>query len=142
MKNFLMIFTAFISPLLPLALIISLFIIIDTFVGRWYAKQKGETITSRKTRIGFCRKAVMYFTVLICAYLIDWAIVNEITRNYIWFDWAFTKFFASILIWIEYTSIDEKIKWIKGKGLTDRIVEFGKSLKKIIGFTKEINPKN
>ena len=137
-----MMFTAFISPLLPLALIISLFIVIDTFVGRWYAGQKGELITSRKTRIGFCRKAVMYFTVLICAYLIDWAIVNEITRNYIWFDFAFTKFFASILIFIEYSSVDEKIKWIKGKGLTDRIVEFGKSLKKIIGFTKEINPKN
>ena len=142
MKNFLMIFTAFISPLLPLALIISLFIIIDTFVGRWYARQKGEIITSRKTRIGFCRKTLFYFLVLICVYLIDKFIVNEITRNYIWFDWAFTKFFASILIWIEYTSIDEKIKWINGKGLTDRIMDFGKSLKKIIGFTKEINPKN
>ena len=142
MKNFLMIFTAFISPLLPLALIISLFIIIDTFVGRWYARQKGEIITSRKTRIGFCRKTLFYFLVLICVYLIDKFIVNEITRNYIWFDWAFTKFFASILIFIEYTSIDEKIKWIKGKGLTDRIMDFGKSLKKIIGFTKEINPKN
>jgi len=142
MKNFLMIFTAFISPLLPLALIITLFIVIDTFVGRWYARQTGELITSRKTRIGFCRKTLFYFLVLICVYLIDKFIVNEITRNYIWFDWAFTKFFASILIWIEYTSIDEKIKWIKGKGLTDRIVDFGKSLKKIIGFTKEINPKN
>ena len=141
MKNFLMIFTAFISPLLPLALIITLFIVIDTFVGRWYARQKGEIITSRKTRIGFCRKTLFYFLVLICVYLIDKFIVNEITRNYIWFDWAFTKFFASILIWIEYTSIDEKIKWIKGKGLTDRIVDFGKSLKKIIGFTQEINPK-
>jgi len=142
MKNFLMIFTAFISPLLPLALIITLFMIIDTFVGRWYARQNNELITSRKTRIGFCRKSLIYFLVLICVYLIDKFIVNEITKNYIWFDWAFTKFFASILIWIEYTSIDEKIKWIKGKGLTDRIVDFGKSLKKIIGFTKEINPKN
>jgi phage-related holin len=142
MKNFLLLFTAFISPLLPLALIITLFIFIDTFVGRWYARQTGELITSRKTRIGFCRKTFFYFLVLICVYLIDKFIVNEITRNYIWFDWAFTKFFASILIWIEYTSIDEKIKWIKGKGLTDRIVDFGKSLKKIIGFTKEINPKN
>lgn len=142
MKNFLMIFTAFISPLLPLALIITLFMVIDTFVGRWYARQTGELITSRKTRIGFCRKSLIYFLVLICVYLIDKFIVNEITRNYIWFDWAFTKFFASILIWIEYTSIDEKIKWIKGKGLTDRIMDFGKSLKKIIGFTKEINPKN
>jgi hypothetical protein len=31
---------------------------------------------------------------------------------------------------------------VKGKGLTDRVVEFGKSLKKIIGFGKELNPKN
>jgi hypothetical protein len=63
-------------------------------------------------------------------------------RNYIWFDWGFTRFFASLLIWVEYQSIDEKIKWVKGKGLTDRIVEFGKSLKKIVGFVKETNSRN
>lgn len=142
MKNLLLIFFAFISPLLPLALIVTLFCVIDTFVGRWYAKQIKEKITSRKTRIGFTRKIIAYFLVLITAYLIDRFIVNEIMRNYIWFDWAFTKFFTSVLIWIEYTSIDEKIKWVKGKGLTDRIVDFGKSLKKIIGFSKDLNPKN
>jgi len=142
MKNFLMAFLAFVSPLAPLALIVTLFAILDTFVGRWYAKKMNETITSRKTRIGFSRKMIAYFVVLICAYLIDQFIINEIMRNYIWFDWAFTKFFASVLIWIEYTSIDEKIKWVKGKGLTDRVVEFGKSIKKIIGFSKDLNPKN
>ena len=142
MKNFLLTFLAFISPLAPLALIVTLFSIIDTFVGRWYAKQINEKVTSRKTRIGFCKKIFAYFLVLICAYLVDRFIINEITRNYIWFDWAFTKFFASVLIWIEYTSIDEKIKWVKGKGLTDRVVEFGKSLKKIIGFGKDLNPSN
>ena len=137
-----MTFLAFVSPLAPLALIVTLFAILDTFVGRWYAKKMNETITSRKTRIGFSRKMIAYFVVLICAYLIDQFIINEIMRNYIWFDWAFTKFFASVLIWIEYTSIDEKIKWVKGKGLTDRVVEFGKSIKKIIGFSKDLNPKN
>lgn len=142
MKNLLLTFLAFVSPLFPLAMVITLFVILDTFVGRWYAKQKNELITSRKTRLGFCRKILVYFTILISVYLIDKFIINEILRNYIWFDWAFTKFFASVLIWIEYTSIDEKIKWVKGKGLTDRIMDFGKSLKKIIGFTKEINPKN
>ena len=141
MKNFLMIFTAFISPLLPLALIITLFIIIDTFVGRWYARQKGEIITSRKTRIGFCRKTLFYFLVLICVYLIDKFIVNEITRNYIWFDWAFTKFFASILIWIEYTSIDEKVKWIKGEGITDKVKKFFSGLKSIIYGVSEVKDK-
>lgn len=135
-----MVFFAFISPIAPLAILVSLFAIIDTFVGRWYAKQIKDKVTSRKTRIGLCRKILSYFLVLIMAYLIDRFIINEIMRNYIWFDWAFTKFFASVLIWIEYTSIDEKIKWIKGKGLTDRVVDFAKTLKKLIGFGKEINP--
>ena len=142
MKNFLLTFLAFVSPIAPLALIIALFAIMDTFVGRWYAKKTNEKITSRKTRIGFTRKMIAYFLVLITTYLIDRFIVNEIMRNYIWFDWAFTKFFASLLIWIEYTSIDEKIKWVNGKGLTDRVVEFGKSLKKMVGFSKDLNPKN
>ena len=142
MKQFLLTFLAFVSPIAPLALIIALFAIIDTFVGRWYAKKTNEKITSRKTRIGFTRKMIAYFLVLIIAYLIDRFMINEIMRNYIWFDWAFTKFFASVLIWIEYTSIDEKIKWVKGKGLSDRIVDFGRSLKKIIGYSKDLDPKN
>ena len=142
MKNFLLTFLAFVSPIAPLALIVTLFVILDTLVGRWYASKINQEITSKKTRLGFTRKIIPYFIVLICAYLIDRVIVNEIMRNYIWFDWAFTKFFASVLIWIEYTSIDEKIKWANGKGLTDRIVEFGKSLKKMVGFSKDLDPKN
>jgi phage-related holin len=142
MKHFLMVFITFISPLLPLALLVSLFSVIDTFVGRWYARQIGEEITSRKTRKGLTNKLSIYFLILITTYLIDRTIVNEIMRNYLWFDFAFTRFFASLLIWVEYQSVDEKIKWIKGKGLTDRIVEFGKSLKKIVGFVKDTNPRN
>lgn len=142
MKHFLLAFLAFVSPIFPLALLVTIFAIIDTFVGRWYAKKTDQVITSRKTRLGFTRKIVAYFVVLIVAYLMDRFIINEIMRNYIWFDWAFTKFFASVLIWIEYTSVDEKIKWVKGKGLTDRVVEFGNSIKKMIGFSKELNPKN
>jgi phage-related holin len=142
MKNFIMAFLAFISPLAPLALIVTLFAVIDTFVGRWYAKKTNEKITSRKTRIGFTRKMIAYFLVLITTYLIDRFIVNEIMRNYIWFDFAFTKFFTSLLIFIEYSSIDEKIKWITGEGLTDRVVKFGKAIKKMVGFIKEVNPKD
>jgi hypothetical protein len=138
MSKFLMVFMAFISPLLPLALLVTFASVIDTFVGRWYARQKNEIVTSRKTRVGLMRKLIIYFTALLFCYMVDNFMINEITRNYIWFDWAFTKFIASLLIWIEYTSIDEKIKWIKGKGITDRIVEFGKSLKRLVKFKKEV----
>jgi len=138
MKNFLSTFLVFIAPLFPLALIVTFAALIDTFVGRWYAKQKGEIVTSRKTRLGLMRKLIIYFTALLFCFLVDKFMINEITRNYIWFDWAFTKFIASLLIWIEYTSVDEKIKWIKGKGITDRIIEFGKSLKALIKFKDEV----
>lgn len=133
-----MVFAAFISPLLPLALLVTFAVVIDTFVGRWYARTKKEEVTSRKTRIGLMRKLIIYFTALLFCYMVDNFMINEITRNYIWFDWAFTKFIASLLIWIEYTSIDEKIKWVKGNGITDRIIEFGNSLKRLIKFKKEV----
>ena len=133
-----MAFLVFIAPLLPLALLVTFASIIDTFVGRWYAKQKGELVTSRLTRIGLMRKLIIYFTALVFCFLVDKFMINEIARNYIWFDWAFTKFIASLLMWIEYTSIDEKIKWIKGEGITDKIVKFGRSLKSLIGFKKDL----
>lgn len=133
-----MVFTAFISPLLPLAVLVTFASVIDTFVGRWYARHKKQEVTSRKTRIGLMRKLIIYFTALVFCYLVDKFMVNEITRNYIWFDFAFTKFIASLLIWIEYTSIDEKIKWVKGKGITDKIIDFGNSLKSLLKFKKEV----
>lgn len=138
MKQFLLAFLAFISPLFPLALLVTFAAVIDTFVGRWYADKKGEVVTSRITRLGLMRKLIIYFTALIFCFLVDKFMINEIARNYIWFDWAFTKFIASLLIWIEYTSIDEKIKWIKGEGITDKIVKFGRSLKSLIGFKKDL----
>ena len=71
MKNFLLTFLAFVSPIAPLAMIIALFAIMDTFVGRWYAKKKNEKISEGKKRFGFTRKMITYFLVLITTYLID-----------------------------------------------------------------------
>jgi hypothetical protein len=141
MKGFWVVFLTFVSPLFPLMLLVSIMTLIDTWVGRWYAKRQGEVITSRKTRLGLTRKLIIYFLVVFVSYLVDFTIINEIAKNYIWFDWAFTKFFTLVLLWIEYTSIDEKVKWAYGRGLTDRVVDFAKSLKKIIGFTTEIDPR-
>ena len=141
MKGFWVVFLTFVSPLFPLMLLVSIMTLIDTWVGRWYAKKQGEVITSRKTRLGLTRKLIIYFLVVFVSYLVDYTIINEIAKNYIWFDWAFTKFFTLVLLWIEYTSIDEKVKWAYGRGLTDRVVDFAKSLKKIIGFTTEIDPR-
>lgn len=137
LKSFWIIFLAFVTPLFPLMLIITIMVIFDTFVGRWYARQKGELITSGKTRKGICSKLIAYLSVIVLVYLLDRYIINEITRNYVWFDYLFTKFWTGFLVWIEFTSIDEKVKWIKGEGISDKISKFVKSLKSVIfGFSE------
>lgn len=138
LNNFWIAFLAFITPLQPLILIITLMVIFDTFVGRWYAKQKGEIITSKITRKGITMKLLIYLSVILLVYLIDRFMLNEITRNYVWFDWLFTKFWTGLFVWIEYTSIDEKVKWIKGEGITDKIKKFISSIKNAVFSFSEI----
>lgn len=131
LSNFWIGFLMFMSPLFPLMLIITISTVFDTFVGRWYARKKGELITSSKTRRGLCVKLMIYLSVILFSFLIDKYMINEITRNYVWFDFAFTRFWTAFFVWIEYTSIDEKVKWIYGKGITDRIKEFFSGFKSI-----------
>jgi len=121
----------FMSPLLPLMLIITISTIFDTFVGRWYARQKGELITSGKTRKGLCSKLLIYLSVIFFSFLIDKYMINEITRNYVWFDFAFTRFWTAFFVWIEFTSIDEKVRWVKGEGITDKVLKFLRGFKSI-----------
>jgi hypothetical protein len=138
LNNFWIVFLAFIAPLQPLMLIITLMVIFDTFVGRWYAKKKGELITSKITRKGITMKLMIYLSVIILVYLIDRNIVNEITKKYIWFDYLFTKFWTGLFVWIEYTSIDEKIRWIKGEGISEKIKRFIKSIKDTVFSFSEV----
>ena len=92
----------FFTPLLPLMFIISIAVIFDTFVGRWYAKKQNQLITSEKTRKGITSKLMIYLSVITLFFLIDQYMVNEITRKYIWFEFAFTKFWTSFFVWVEY----------------------------------------
>jgi hypothetical protein len=138
MKNFLLTFLAFISPIFPLAFLIIIASIVDTFVGRWYARKINIEVTSRKTRLGFTRKLLIYNGGLLFTYGVDYFMFNQITQNYVWFDFFTTKFIASFILYIEYTSIDEKIKWVYGKGITDRIKEFINTLKKLITIKNDI----
>jgi hypothetical protein len=129
LSNFWVGFLMFMSPLFPLMLIITISTIFDTFVGRWYAKKKGDVITSGKTRRGLCVKLLVYLSVIFFSFLIDKFMINDITRNYVWFDFAFTRFWTAFFVWVEYTSIDEKVKWVYGEGITDRVMKFLRGFK-------------
>jgi hypothetical protein len=96
------------------------------------AKKRGEEITSRKVRLGLISKLITYFSVVVLAYIVDYFIVNEITRNYVWFDYLFTKIFTGIIIYIEALSIDENIKVVRGYSFFDKAKEFLIVLRKTI----------
>jgi hypothetical protein len=111
--------------------------VIDTFVGRWYARTQKILVTSKKTRTGFVSKMIYYTGGLVFVYLLDRWILNDMVRLYTSKDYLSTAFTALFLIWIEYSSIDEKVKWVKGKGITDRIFEFIRKAKKAVGIIKD-----
>jgi CDP-diglyceride synthetase len=122
----------FFMPLAPLLVLVFFAVVADTFVGRWYAKKEGEEVTSKKTREGFTLKMITYGGGLVFIYLLDVWILNKFVLHYFPQEYLSTLFTALFLIWIEYTSVDEKIKWTTGKGITDRLFEFVSKIKKTI----------
>jgi hypothetical protein len=131
---------SFFIPLAPLLVLVFFAVVADTFVGRWYAKRTGEVITSKKTREGFTAKMVSYCAGLTFVYLLDSWVLNELVMMYFPKDHFSTLLTALFLIWIEYTSVDEKVKWATGNGITDRVFDFIKKAKKGLGIIRSVKP--
>jgi len=138
--SYLSVVISFFIPLAPLLVLVFFAVVADTFVGRWYAKRKGEEVTSKKTREGFTAKMVSYCGGLTFVFLLDSWVLNDIVIMYFPKEHLSTLLTALFLIWIEYSSIDEKIKWATGKGITDRIFDFVKKVKKGLGIIKSVKP--
>ena len=131
---------SFFTPLVPLLLLVFFAVVADTFVGRWYAKKQGKEVLSKITRRGFVNKMLTYGGGLTFIFLLDRWVLNDFVMMYFPKEYLSTLFTALFIIWIEYTSVDEKIRWQTGKGITERIFEFVKSIKKTISVL--INMRN
>lgn len=132
MKNILNSIAVFLSPVIPMLIICFFVVIVDTITGRKAARKLGEEVNSRKTRLGLVSKIITYFTVILMAYFTDYFILNEITTHYVWFDYLFTRTWTGILIWVEWTSINENIKKMRGISLNEKAIEFINGVKKVI----------
>jgi phage-related holin len=132
MKNIWNAVGLFLTPVIPMLIITFFVCVIDTITGRKAAKKKGEEITSRKFRLGLVSKIITYFSVILMAYFTDYFILNEITTNYVWFDYLFTRFWVGVLIYIEWTSINENIKVIRGISLNEKAGQLIEGVKKVI----------
>ena len=122
MKNILNAIGLFLSPVIPMMAVCFFIIMVDTITGRKAARKRKEVVSSRRTRLGLVSKLLTYFAV----------ILNEITTRYVWFDYLFTRSWTGILIWIEWTSINENIKTLRGVSLNERAITFIEGVKKIV----------
>lgn len=138
--SYLSVVISFFIPLAPLLVLVFFAVVADTFVGRWYAKRIGEEVTSKKTREGFTSKMVSYCGGLTFVFLLDSWVLNEIVMMYFPKDHLSTLLTALFLIWIEYSSVDEKVKWATGNGITDRVFDFVKKVKKGLGIIRSVKP--
>ena len=132
MKNILNAIGLFLSPVIPMMAVCFFIIMVDTITGRKAAKKRGEVVNSRRTRLGLVSKLLTYFAVILMAYFTDYFILNEITTRYVWFDYLFTRSWTGILIWIEWTSINENIKTLRGISLNEKAITFIEGVKKIV----------
>lgn len=142
LKSFLMTYllslAAFFTPVAGMVLLVTIAVVIDTFVGISHAKWKGEVVTSGKARIGFIRKMITYSVGLLFAFLLDHLIINDFVKLLFDKDYLFTIVTTLFLISLEYSSVDEKVRWMSGKGITERVNSFIRNMKDIIIKAKDI----
>jgi hypothetical protein len=140
---------AFFTPVFPLMIIVGMFIVFDTYMGRKavsvMAKSKGENprkyLKSSITRAGLFRKFFLYNSVLLSVYLIDLFVLGEFVEQHLPIDHLITRGGMVVLCWVEYDSIDEKYYKINGITLTcvikDKVNKFKGLLQAIFKFTEK-----
>lgn len=116
LKSFLVSLFSFFLPVVPLILLVGGFILIDTILGVWAAKKRGEKITSRKLG-NIIPKMILYQMAVLSAFVLDVWLLGEFIKFILSIDLLFTKLVAMTLIFIEILSINENFTFITGKNL-------------------------
>jgi len=116
LKSFLVSLLSFFLPVVPLLLLVGGFILIDTILGIWAAKKRGEKITSRKLG-NIIPKMILYQMAVLSAFVLDVWLLGEFIKLILSIDLLFTKLVAMTLVFIEILSINENFTFITGKNL-------------------------
>jgi xanthosine utilization system XapX-like protein len=100
-------FFVFLTPAIPLVILVGLFIIGDTIMGLIKSYILKEDILSRKLA-RLILKLIAYTSAVLLVYGLDVIILSEFIQR----DLLITKFATGVLCFIEGFSIDEKIRLI------------------------------
>jgi len=113
---------AFFAPAIYVAMLVFIFVIVDTYLGRKAAKYRGEKLTSNRFSDVFAK--VIGYAVFLSVGLL----INIITG------WSYGVWMAAIVpIYTEITSIDENQKSLGKKGVitqAEEVYKFALNIKK------------
>lgn len=104
---------AFISPLLPLAVLVSTLIATDFIFGIYRAYKLGELINSRKMGHTIS-KMFLYNMAVLTVFMLEKIIVGT--------DMQFTKIAVGVIAMVEVKSIDESFKILYGFSIYESII--------------------
>jgi hypothetical protein len=129
---------SFLAPAGMIMLAVGAFIIFDTIFGWYKHKKKPSGANSKGLRMGFTSKSLVYLSLILVFYLVDYAMINEMLLTVLPFSFIATKAVALVLIYFELISINENFKEIKGMSLAEAFMSLTKSVKKAKDNYKEI----
>lgn len=104
---------AFISPLVPLAVLVSTLIATDFIFGIYRAYKIGELINSRKMGHTIS-KMFLYNMAVLTVFMLEKIIVGT--------DMQFTKIAVGVIVMVEVKSIDESFKILYGFSIYESII--------------------
>lgn len=131
LKSIGLVLVAFFAPIVPLLILIGFAILIDTIFGIIASvKNKKPIVSSKLARI--LTKSIIYMSLVLLAYGIDYILIGEILLNYFKIHLLFTKLIGIGIVFVEVFSIDEKIRaFNNNKGIWyyfKRILSKGKQI--------------
>jgi hypothetical protein len=152
-------FLSFIQPIQIILLAVGAMIFLDTIIARVrvsiYKKRNKDklkkglkiseeeieaaTWTSRKMRFGLVPKMLSYQLIVLTFFTIDVAILNEVVNIFTKFDFLLTKITALVFIYVEFLSINESIKIIKGKSIIEIALEMLKNASRAKKHFEKLN---
>jgi hypothetical protein len=104
---------AFVSPLVPLAILVSTLIATDFVFGLYRAYKSGEEINSRKMGHTIS-KMFLYNMAVLSVFMLEKIIVGT--------DMQFTKIAVGVIAMVELKSIDESFRLLYGFSIYDSII--------------------
>ena len=119
-KWVLLIIISFLTPIIPLIIVVGLAIIIDTCIGIYRAYRLKEAVTSRKLS-KLISKLLLYNGTIIFTFITEKYLLQDIIGLFTQIPLIATKLITTILLFIEILSITESYRIITGINVWDKL---------------------